>query len=363
MVRVLLLLLLISVSVNIWLLWHQFTQQQTSGSDTSSSTSQYSPPRTKSPSIDQQSTHSNTRSRTIPESQAQQSQLKHAQQLLREGQLEALASLLQHHLRQYPNDIDFLLLEAEYIQQTQPINYALNHYYSLLDLPLSDKQQRQLRNKIYTLASTHSEQLRQVQAWDILANFLEPLWQFDPYHQPYIEMLAECYARMQQAAPMENVLASLLPDAPQAERIRALFAQSNEQQTQPEIPTDSFQRGIALSRIGSQFIVPTRVGRSRFELLIDTGASTTVLSENAFARVRGRKRFIGEYLVNTAGGQVSAPIYQLSHLAIAEFSITDAAVVVLPMQGFEQADGLLGMNFLSQFTFSLDQQNAVLYLR
>lgn len=97
--------------------------------------------------------------------------------------------------------------------------------------------------------------------------------------------------------------------------------------------------------------------------MIDTGASTTVISQEAFDALprRVKREFIGNFTVNTANGPVDAPVYRFNTLRIGEYQVEDIAIVVLSLQNLG-ADGLLGMNFLNQFRFNIDQVNSQLIL-
>jgi hypothetical protein len=38
-------------------------------------------------------------------------------------------------------------------------------------------------------------------------------------------------------------------------------------------------------------------------------------------------------------------------------------VVILPMQSINNADGLLGMNFLREFDFKIDQRQSLMFIK
>lgn len=297
-------------------------------------------------------------------------ELKQATLLLRTGEFDQLAELLQTHLRNHPEDIEFLLLEGDFIQQTETVSFALTHYYELLEYPLTATQQKSLINKIAALVKEHSDKLSNINAWDILATFLEPLWQREPYNRNYIVTLAESYAHLALEGPTENVLASLLPDDPEVLRIRAILPNQLEQPLVEEEPivAEDYTRAVSLAKVGDQFVVEARLASKQLELLIDTGATTTVISESVFnqqggSRLKKNAQFVGLYEINTAGGKVEAPVYRFAFLSVGGLAVRDTAVIVMPTFEFARADGLLGMNFLREFDFRIDQQQAILYLR
>lgn len=283
-------------------------------------------------------------------------------------QYDKARDVIQRYLQQHPDDMAFLLLEAKLIDKTAPIGEVLSHYYTLLDSALNDEQRVYVQGRIDTLTAENIDKLTSINAWDILADFLEPLWQFDPENKSIILSLSESYARMNSETLMEYVLASLLPDDPDAIRIRNLLQPtilelSPDTDSSPERSPPT--RGIPLQRRGDHFIVATQIKERNVPLMIDTGATTTVLTESAFKRLYSAQRpeFIGQYAVNTAGGRVTAPVFRIPRMAINEFEVSNVAIVVLPMESFRQADGLLGMNFLREFDFRIDQRASQLYLQ
>jgi predicted aspartyl protease len=72
---------------------------------------------------------------------------------------------------------------------------------------------------------------------------------------------------------------------------------------------------------------------------------------------------MGRFKVNTANGSLMATMYQFRDLQIGNRKVENIAVVILAMGGLDNADGLLGMNFLREFDFRIDQRKALFYLK
>ena len=96
-------------------------------------------------------------------------------------------------------------------------------------------------------------------------------------------------------------------------------------------------------------------------LLVDTGASMTTVSPGILRalgyRVNGK-----EAVFNTANGQVRASVVTLESLSLGAGRVVSLDVGALALSG-TPVDGLLGMNFLREFEFSLDQVDSKLILR
>ena len=122
--------------------------------------------------------------------------------------------------------------------------------------------------------------------------------------------------------------------------------------------------GIPLQRMGDHYIVDARpAGAQAMQLLIDTGASLTILEPRILERSGIRYTHTGRTRVfNTANGPVRAPVYLLESLSVGEGQVDQLEVAALELSVGTGIDGLLGMNFLSRFQFFIDQNRSLLRL-
>ncbi|QJR82217.1 clan AA aspartic protease [Alteromonas pelagimontana] len=372
-VAVLSLLLIISLSLNVW--YWSSNHKAASAVPDSATAAPATPVRSANINISAVAPDSPPG----PENTAAEDKSEDAQELsrikswIRNGEFAQAATAINERLRLTPDDIELLLLEADIIAKTQPLSDAIIHYYSLLDLSLPPSTRGDIENRISTLMQNAIEQLKKDRAWDLLARFLEPLFQLMPQDRSIIVALADAYARQNKLTLMEDVLASLPPNDYQASAIRKRV------QDETELPsatgdTDSAPPAnakpdavtqIPLTRAGDHFIVEVKVTDLPVPLLIDTGASTTAVSSQLFADIKNRAHvdFVGVFDVNTAAGKIRAPLVQLSSLEIGPYRLKDVSVLVLPVDAISGAQGLLGMNILKQFDFRIDQQGKILMLR
>lgn len=274
---------------------------------------------------------------------------------------EQLEFEVSEYLRKYPQDISAQLLEAEVYYHTKPLNIALVHYQSLLSLPLSKDQ----LNEVETIISVNSQRImRQFSgdgAWDLLASFLEPLVQVDPLNRNYLMALARAYGMQEQLSLMEDVLASFPPDDLRANRLRdSIFERlNNESVAQTAVTPPIFENlpdnesrkaDVVLKQTQGRFITQAIAANTSVLLLLDTGASTTAISDKKFEDISGGyKEFLGKFSVNTAGGVIQAPIYKLRSFTLGKQQLSNISVIVLPQENLSSYDGLLGMNVISQF--------------
>lgn len=287
---------------------------------------------------------------------------------------------LRDFLTQNPSHEDALMLEAELIMRTETLNYALTHYYELLNQPLSDSNKAQVQQIINEQTTKVIQQLTGDGAWEILATFLEPLLQVDPLNQNFILSLARAYGMQQQNNLMENVLASMRFDHPRAKRLRTQIAQRLADQDSAEITTSSqsnkmneseWQNDLldktsdATARLSSNNQLITRVilAEKSTIMLLDTGASTTAVKASLIDQIASDdKDFIGYFNVQTAGGNIRAPLYRLSYLQLGKSQFDQVSVLALPDEAMTKFDGLLGMNVLKAYEMRFDQSQQLMRL-
>ncbi|MDA0789953.1 MAG: retropepsin-like aspartic protease [Proteobacteria bacterium] len=118
-----------------------------------------------------------------------------------------------------------------------------------------------------------------------------------------------------------------------------------------------------LRRSGNQFVVRAEVdGRHAVSLLIDTGAALTIVDRTVLTRMGYSLDDQPVHWFATAGGRVEAPTLRLGSLTVGQNQATSLLVGALAMSLPSGVDGLLGMNFLRQFDFRIDQDRSLLLL-
>jgi len=149
--------------------------------------------------------------------------------------------------------------------------------------------------------------------------------------------------------------------------------QNNEEHSTTSLLLESAQEGqeeqditIPLKKIGGSFVVQANLNNERSAyLIVDTGASMTVLSTNVAIDLGILGTTDNELLtVNTAGGSVQVNMNYLSSLHVGTAQAQHVAVAIHDLPDIpEQIEGLLGMSFLKNFLVTLDAEHAHLILR
>ncbi|WP_269521210.1 retropepsin-like aspartic protease family protein [Alteromonas sp. BMJM2] len=296
--------------------------------------------------------------------------------LLHSGDMAALAASLNRQLKISPLSEPLLLLEAELIRQTKPLPTALLNYYDLADLPLSNTALIEINEKIRTLYQQAQQQLSRSHQWELVAKLNEPLFQRVPDNKTFTVNLATAYAHQLKVTLMEDVLAALPFNDPDAQAIRDIASDQQIAANEPDSDTtgepqlqDPFLEEdnnvrVKLERIGNSYYVNAVALNQRAFMILDTGASTTAISSNLYARLGKMKNlsFIGIFNVQTASGSVEAPLVRIPEFRFAGYTFKNISAIVLPEEALPDADGLLGMNILGEFDFSILPKEDVLIL-
>ena len=137
----------------------------------------------------------------------------------------------------------------------------------------------------------------------------------------------------------------------------------------PEPLATSTEAGIVIPvrRIGQLYVVPVELNGTRTaNLIVDTGASHTILSEEL---VRDLALLPADFrpglvMLKTAGGSVDAQVVRIDSMKIATAEVRNSTAAVRTVPDFPAGvDGLLGLSFLHQFEVTLDTAKGELRLR
>lgn len=123
------------------------------------------------------------------------------------------------------------------------------------------------------------------------------------------------------------------------------------------------QTEIPLKIAGEHYLVNLSIaGAGTVELMIDTGASKTVVKRALLSKkIPDLLENTQSMLMNTANGNTRGLVVVLKNVSLSGVELDQLEVVLMDLPDFKY-DGLLGMNFLGQFDFKIDQERLVLIL-
>jgi clan AA aspartic protease (TIGR02281 family) len=243
---------------------------------------------------------------------------------------------------------------------------AIEQLYEAKGLAWRPEMLEELTRNIRALVAESADALKQRGDTTGLLELYQDLTRLEPGYAPYFIGLATAQLALDDSDAARQSLLLVAQDSDVGAQARELLervrlAAAEAQPPESAAPATEVA-GIPLLRSGSHFLVDARLGSQQARLLIDTGASLTMLTPDALNRRGVAAQATGKTgLFNTANGRVSAPIYRLDALSVGDWQVSDLDVGVLEL-GEPGIDGLLGMNFLRHFQFFIDQNEALLRL-
>ncbi len=141
------------------------------------------------------------------------------------------------------------------------------------------------------------------------------------------------------------------------------ISSNQEEQTIASTPSEI---SVPLKKSGGAYIVSVLLNQERHaQLILDTGASMTVLSTNVAIDLGILGTTDNQLLtVNTAGGSVQVNMNYLPTMQVGTAKAEHVAVAIHDLPDIpEHIEGLLGMSFLKNFLVTLDAEHSRLILR
>jgi clan AA aspartic protease (TIGR02281 family) len=292
--------------------------------------------------------------------------LEYARRLIAQADYQSAIQLLQLYLQINYRDVDARLLLAAALRGQNDLRAAIGQLYEAKGQAWRPETLEELTRTIRAVVTEAADALKQRGDTAGVLELYQDLTQLEPGHAPYFIELATAQLALHDIDAARQSLLLVAQDPEVGARARELLERVRVVATEAQPPETSAAAtevaGIPLVRNGSHFLVDARLGSQPARLLIDTGASLTMLTPDALKRRGVDAQATGKTgLFNTANGRVSAPIYRLDALSVGDWEVRNLDVGVLDLVD-PGIDGLLGMNFLRHFRFFIDQNEALLRL-
>lgn len=278
------------------------------------------------------------------------------------------SELVQSYLQVFYDDIDVLLILVEHHRNAEYYFEALDVYQLSREYAYSPESRARVRKSFEEFLGKIDAHLRESGLGYMLAQLYQHadgMRLLDPQQRL---RLAEVYLENQEIYFAKQVLNELALSGPlkQVARERLLLLDGGNETTVLKNTAASFETRVQLISHGeSHYLAELYLDNSSpLRLLIDTGASTTTVTQEAFDRIAYQvsSEFLGNRMFRTANGIASAQIKRLSSISLGPYELQNKKIAVMDFEMASGIDGLLGMNVLNHFIFQIDPNDPALLL-
>jgi clan AA aspartic protease (TIGR02281 family) len=273
------------------------------------------------------------------------------------GQHRILRDLADTWLAAYPEDVAVWAQLVSSLQQTGEYSLAIASIDSMRRLGYGEAGNSAYVTSLGHLTAQAEEQLAGSGRMETLRDVYQELvnWGFD---DPALRFrLGQLHIALGDKRAAQDAVAGLLLDPGWYARTRALLA--------PLSRSSAAYTAVALEERSGQYLANISLSHQQtVRLLLDTGASISALSEDAFESLANSALLSPrrEQVLETAGGMVRARVYQLDSLPLGDQVVNNIEFAVLPELPAHM-DGILGMNALGQIDFEIDQNASQLIVK
>ncbi len=254
-------------------------------------------------------------------------------------------------LKRHPYDITMLKLDAKRLINQGHLQQGIVSLMALANR-LDSNQQGSLAKQIEELVTLQINALTQAQQWQQLLEHSLQWLDYAPHNPYYLYTYAMAYYQLGDYVASQVALEQLPEN-------HAFINQANELRHKLQQALTGVDI-IELTPRGAHYLVNSVINDTlHVKLMIDTGASFTVINQAQLDNLTEPAIFIGTLQVNTANGIVVAKRYRLRSFQIGQQYIDNFDVLVIDNHS---GVGLLGMNFLGNYKFNINQQQDELEL-
>jgi len=280
------------------------------------------------------------------------------------------SELIDNYLAVYYDDIDVLVLLADFNQSNGSYLEAVDVYLLAKTYAYTDSEQQKVLVRFDNFVKGVDSLYTNQKNWLSLINLYSHISTLGLMTSPYQYRQALAHLRSGDEYFAVEQFRQLLNDTLVGESAAIALNKLTENTgtvATPTIASSAWEgsESVALEKRGNQYLVNLTVNRQDgVKLLIDTGASITTLSRASFDSLttNGDVEEIDRRVFRTAGGVVMGTVYSVPELGLGPYLIKNTQIAVIDFDVSRGFDGLLGMNVLGQFRFQIDQENASLLL-
>ncbi|TVS18176.1 MAG: hypothetical protein EA417_04325 [Gammaproteobacteria bacterium] len=273
--------------------------------------------------------------------------------------LEAALALLERYTFLHHRDVEAHYRLAEAAERLGRPQLALSALLDALDVELTGPDPEPARTRVAELVDALVAGRLAIDDRSGAMRLYQQVLDRDPLNHRYRFLLA----KRLEAAGEYRAAQRTLDEIPADGHDPVSVADLQRRIAESSALATRFADGLPLTRFGEHFLVDAVLDDGRpLRLLLDTGATRSVLKPQVVARAPGAERLPQRVRIGTANGVVSASRYRLPGLTLGPFRIDAPVLVVLDLEGLSGVDGLLGLDLLGRFDYRIDPGSGRLLL-
>lgn len=266
--------------------------------------------------------------------------------------------LLQRYTAIFFRDIAALQLLANGHTQLRNYEQALRRFQDAYIAAHTAEDLDYIQSKIDSVVRLYTNNLHSAEDNHGLVALFSALIERQPDHAPYYLGLADAYIQNNEPRRALNALRYIQYDGILGAQAQRRIADLEDRHG-PQPPSEGTV--VPFVPIGNNFLVAARINAIPAHLMLDTGASVTVVTTEFARRVGLRWDDTRLVSLDTANGRVRAPVATIARLEVGSEVLTNLRVVVVELDGLRGIDGLLGMDVLSRYRVTIDRsQNSLI---
>ena len=232
---------------------------------------------------------------------------------------------------------------------------SIDILYKIKDLYISKETKNKIKKELETNISLYLTALNKLNDTQKTFDFLVYLIDKEPQNTLYKYTLAKLYFNLKHYEKSKNLFEEIYYDGLYQNSI-AKYIESINKKIKIRA---KFKQKIPLQREGNHFYINATINENiKVKLLIDTGATITLINAHLFKNLD--LTTFKTINLSTANGIVKAYITKVEKFSINNLSFDNFEISISKLN--KELDGLLGMNYLKNFDFYIDQDDSILYL-
>ncbi|MGS0536936.1 retropepsin-like aspartic protease family protein [Pseudoalteromonas sp. SaAl2] len=267
------------------------------------------------------------------------------------NELTTSEAFLYAFLSSFPYDIKMLQLDVERLVKNQQPHQAIVALFTLQAMT-NEAEQAAVSMRLTQLTQAQINTLNKREAWQEIVNQTAVWLDYSSENPYYLMAQANAFYQLGDLVSAQSNLDRLDEENPLKSQASELQTLINNAYSEVDL--------VPLTKHGAHYLLDITVNDAlNTQLMIDTGASLTVLPQTVIDALYPTPEYLGTMTVNTANGKTTAQRYRVESIKIGQQVLTDFDILAISQHS---GHGLLGMNFLQHFKFNINQQTNQLEL-